>query len=106
MRAGVFVTLSLVFGDESLASEAAIALRDRIDTGVFPTFSVDSPELHPWSEEIESADIEVTGRTVRVLIRVTDPIRVQQNFIMRSSGEFAEEGVGFSTLMLFLIAHD
>ena len=105
-ESGVFVTLVLVFKDDRLASDAAIALESRIETGVFPTFSGDTRELTPWNEEIESADIDVTGRTVRVLLRVSDPNHVQQNFIMRSSGAFADDDVGFDTLMMFLIAHD
>jgi hypothetical protein len=100
---GLFVTLAMVFVDDAKANDAATALEARIETGVFPTFSEDAPELTPWDEEIKSAEITVTGRTVTAQLRVTDPNRVQQKFILR--GAF-EEGIGFTSLMMFLIAHE
>ena len=100
---GLFGALAMVFVDNASANDAATALKARIETGVFPTFSEDAPELTPWDEEIKGAEITVTGRTVTAQLRVTDPNRVQQKFILR--GAF-EEGVGFTSLMMFLIAHD
>ena len=103
---GVFVALALVFKDDAIASDAAAALKSRIETGVFPDFSENPDGLAPWNEQIESAEIDVNGRTVRVLLRVRDPGPIQQNFVLRSNGGFAGEGVGVGTLTLFLIAHD
>ena len=78
----------------------------RVDSGVYPNFSGDEHRLTPWNEQIESAEIIKSGRTVRALFRVTEPERVQQRFVLRSFGAFIDDGIGFGTLMLFLIAHD
>ena len=103
---GVFVALALVFKDDAIASDAAAALKSRIETRVFPDFSENPDGLAPWNEQIESAEIDVNGRTVRALLRVREPGPIQQNFVLRSNGGFAGEGVGVGTLTLFLIAHD
>jgi hypothetical protein len=103
---GLFVAIALVFDDESSASEASKALEDRIANGAFPDLTSEPYGLESWGRKIERAVVEVSGRTVTARIRVTEPSNVQQNFILRGNGGFADDGVGVGTLTLFLIGHD
>lgn len=65
-----YSALVVVFADEETAEEAASALSERASTGLTITGTL---ETVPWSDFIESAEIEARGRVVTAKIVPAEP---------------------------------
>lgn len=65
-----YSALAVVFADEQTAQQAAEALRDRAETGLTIGGAL---ETMPWSDMIESSQIEARGRVVTAKIFAVEP---------------------------------